>query len=43
MKSLVHFPHGGHHWLKDIQFAVGIVVAVGGAAVLLSEVMQLLS
>jgi hypothetical protein len=43
MNLLVHFPHGGHHWLKDLQFAVGIVVAVGGAAVVLGEVAQLLS
>ena len=43
MNHLVHSSHAGHHWLKDIQFAVGIVVAIGGAAVVLSEVMQLLS
>lgn len=43
MNPLIHVPHSGHHWLKDVQFAIGMVVAVGGAAVVLSEVMQLLS
>lgn len=29
------------HWYKDLQFAAGVMVAVGGAAVLLSEVIHL--
>lgn len=33
--------HGQGHWRKDLQFAVGVVVAVGGAAALLSEVVRL--
>lgn len=31
----------GCHWRKDLQFAVGVMVASGGAAVLLSEVVRL--
>ena len=33
--------HHGRHWGKDLQFAAGVMVAVGGAAVLLSEVARL--
>jgi hypothetical protein len=32
--------HRGGHWLKDVQFAVGVVVAIGGAAVLLNAAIQ---
>jgi hypothetical protein len=35
-----HLHHPGHSWLKDVQFALGVVVAIGGAAVLLSEVVR---
>lgn len=36
------FAHSaGRSWRKDLQFAVGVVVAVGGAAVLLSEIARL--
>jgi hypothetical protein len=35
----LHRPN--HHWLRDVQFAVGVVVATGGAAVLLSEAVRL--
>ena len=33
--------HGHSHWHKDLQFAVGVMVAVGGAAVLVSEIIHL--
>ena len=36
-----HHHHHGRHWRKDLQFAVGVMVAVGGAAVLLAEVVHL--
>jgi hypothetical protein len=35
--------HPARHWLKDAQFAVGVIVAVGGAAVLLSEIVRWLA
>lgn len=41
MNQPIRLHHSGHHWRKDVQFAVGVVVAVGGAAVLLSEVIHL--
>jgi hypothetical protein len=36
-----HLHHPSHSWLKDAQFALGMVVAIGGAAVLLSEIVRL--
>lgn len=43
MNHLIRLHHQDRHWLKDVQFAVGVVVAVGGAAVLLSELVHLLA
>jgi hypothetical protein len=43
MNHPIPLHHSGHHWLKDVQFAMGVVVAVGGAAALLSEVVHLFS
>lgn len=37
----LHAYHHGRHWRKDLQFAAGVMVVVGGAAVLLSEVVRL--
>jgi len=47
MNHTIHFhpqrqQHHDHHWLKELQFAAGIIVALGGAAVLLSELVGLL-
>lgn len=44
MKYIAHLdlPHRSHHWLKDVQFAAGLVVVLGGALVLLSEILALL-
>ena len=39
----LHLHHSGRHWLKDLQFTVGVIVAVGGAAVLLSEIARWLA
>lgn len=39
----LHPYHHGRHWAKDLQFAVGVMVAVGGAAVLLSELVRLVA
>lgn len=41
MNHPIYLHHQGRHWLKDAQFALGVVVAVGGAAVVLSEVIHL--
>jgi hypothetical protein len=41
MNHSIHFHHHARHWLKDLQFAAGIAVAVGGAAVLLGEFVRL--
>lgn len=29
-----------HRWLRDLQFAVGVVVAIGGAAALLLDIVR---
>lgn len=36
-----HLHQSARHWFKDLQFALGVAVAVGGAAVLLNEVVRL--
>lgn len=43
MNHPIHFSAhaAGRTWRKDLQFAIGVVVAVGGAAVLLSEIVRL--
>lgn len=43
MKHSTHLPSHPHgrHWAKDLQFAVGVTVAIGGAAVLLAELIRL--
>lgn len=42
MNHSAHLPHRSHHWLKDAQFLVGITVVLGGAAVLLNQVVAML-
>lgn len=41
MNHSIHLHRHGRHWAKDLQFAAGIAVAIGGAAVLLSELVRL--
>lgn len=38
----LHLSARSHHWLKDVQFVAGILVMVGGAAVLLQELVVVL-
>ncbi|HWV18634.1 MAG TPA: hypothetical protein VNZ68_08690 [Rhodocyclaceae bacterium] len=37
----LHSRHHDRHWRKDLQFAAGVMVAVGGAVVLLLEALHL--
>lgn len=39
LNARTHQRHHGH-WLKDVQFATGMVVALGGAGVLLADLIQ---
>lgn len=42
MNFSVHLSQRSHHWLKELQLLAGIVVVIGGAAVLLAELLVLL-
>lgn len=41
MNHPIRLHHSRRHWWKDAQFALGVVVAVGGAAALLGEIVRL--
>lgn len=43
MNHSIHLHQHGHRWLKNLQFALGVAVAIGGAAALLSEFVRLLA
>ncbi|MBY0341200.1 MAG: hypothetical protein K2Q19_08560 [Rhodocyclaceae bacterium] len=42
MNPSAHLSRHSHSWLRDVQFAVGIIVAIGGAAALLGQLLAVL-
>lgn len=38
-KPMTH-AHRPQHWLKDVQFALGLVVTLGGAGVVVAHLLQ---
>jgi len=43
MNHSVHLSQRRHHWHKDVQFLAGSLVVIGGAAVLLRALVDLLA
>lgn len=41
-KPMIHTPRP-QHWLKDVQFALGVMVALGGAGAIVAHVLQRLA
>lgn len=43
MNTPISYTPHPQHWLKDVQFALGVVVALGGAVVIVAHVVQRLA